>query len=403
MDFISLFSGAGGLDLGLEMAGLNSLYATDIDAAAIGSLQANQNSRVSRRTVLANTFIEAADIRTLKGKDILGRIGKQKGNVPLLAGGPPCQSWSSAGHQLGFKDPRGQLFADYIRIAKDLDVRWLLLENVRGLVTARGPDGVPGSALAQIRESLFRAGWLTLVGLLNAADFGVPQRRVRLVLMGYRSGDAPRLPIGNFHNSGPLGRSWLSLGATIASIPPLSEDEIIKPSGKLAVELSLLVPGTGVKSAGKVESSRPGGHWGYKQGAFLADLNRPARTVTANAQQDWVLDPVHGVRRLAPRECAAIQSFPEEWKFIGSRVDKYRLIGNAVPPVLAKALGESLLQAERLRAKPSKSMAKLSPLPKNIQAAIQYTIRDEAKNGASRRAAPQRRISKLDQSRIIIA
>lgn len=195
-DFISLFAGAGGLDIGLEAAGWNCRYASDIDDAAVGTMRANQRARttINGRAVFEGTVIEKADVRSLDGKDILSAIGAARGDVPLLAGGPPCQSWSSAGHQLGFQDPRGRLWSDFVRLADELDVRFMLFENVRGLLTARGEDGVPGSALNTIRSKLLEVGFHTSVSLLNAADYGIPQRRVRLFIVGYRSGDAPAFP-----------------------------------------------------------------------------------------------------------------------------------------------------------------------------------------------------------------
>lgn len=389
--FISVFSGAGGLDLGLEQAGWECVYATDWDAAAVRTLQTNCAGRAGP---LKGAVIARHDIRELTAGEILAKAGRRPGDVELLAGGPPCQSWSSAGHQLGFNDPRGRLFEDYLRLAKGLDVRWLVFENVRGLVTARDQNGVPGGALAAIRQALFSAGWQSRVDLLNAADYGAPQRRVRVILIGYRVGDEPPLPTPSHSSDGQAGAAnWVTLGEALSGIAPPTEDEIIRPSGKLAEELAGIPAGSGVKSPGKKESTRPGGHWGYKQGAFIADLNRPARTVTANAQQDWIRDPVLGLRRLSPRECAALQTFPPDWVFDGSRLDQYRQIGNAVPPLLAQKVGAAL-RAHVLghrSATPEGLTASLAPLPVKLASAIQYTAREEARNGESRRLAVSRR------------
>jgi DNA (cytosine-5)-methyltransferase 1 len=396
-EFVSLFSGLGGLDLGLEAAGWECVFATDIDPRAIDSLKANKGIRLANGgRFLQNAEIERTDIRDLAGSDILARAGRRRGEITLLAGGPPCQSWSSAGHQLGFEDPRGQLIGEYMRVAKELDCRYLLFENVRGLVTARGPDGVPGSALAWLRDQLFARGWQTKVELLNAADYGVPQRRVRVVLIGYRTGDTPQLPLpshGKAHNLNGL-LPWRTLGDCLAEMEPPREDEIIRPTGKLAVELAVIPPGSGVKSPGKREATRPSGHWGYKQGAFVADLKLPARTVTANAQQDWLKDPRLGLRRLSPRECAALQTFPPDWVVAGKRSDQYRLVGNAVPPHLASAIGTALLESLEQVAHP-KRWATLAPLPDRLQSAIEYTQREERRNGHSRREAPVKRRTRL--------
>lgn len=392
--FISIFSGAGGLDLGLEQAGWDCLFATDHDKSAVATLERNRGYAIGQgRKALLNTIVRQADVRDLAGADILAELGVRRGEVPLLAGGPPCQSWSSGGLQMGFSDPRGRLVNDYLRIAKEIDARWLLFENVRGLLTARGHDGTPGGALNYVRASLHKLGWLSKVALFNSADFGLPQRRVRLILIGYRSGDEPNFPIAT-HSSTPTRgmRAWQTLGECLAQIAPPADDEIIRPTGKMALELADLPPGTGAKSQGKREATRPGGHWGYKQGAFIADTLKPARTVTASSQQDWIRDPVFGLRRLTPRECAAIQSFPPEWVMIGNRQAQYRLIGNAVPPELGRQLGLALAESfNRQFTRPSQTQAApLAPLPAELQAAIAYTIREDQRNGPSRRAFGKR-------------
>jgi DNA (cytosine-5)-methyltransferase 1 len=183
------------------------------------------------------------------------------------------------------------------------------------------------------------------------------------------------------------------LGECLAKVKPLAETEIIRPTGKMAQELEHLLAGTGVKSPGKPESTRPGGHWGYKQGAFIADLNLAARTVTASSQQDWVRDPELGLRRLCPRECAAIQTFPKTWTFQGNRSDQYRLIGNAVPPLLAMKLGATLLNhINRAGDERETHWRGVAPLPPRLQSAIHYTVRDELRNGASRRLSGKRAV-----------
>jgi DNA (cytosine-5)-methyltransferase 1 len=385
MKFISLFSGGGGLDLGLEQAGLDCTFATDCDSDSVRTLIANRGYALGQgRKALSDAVIALEDVRRLKGQSILSQIGRARGEIPVLAGGPPCQSWSSGGKQLGYDDPRGRLVDDYLRIAGEIDARWLIFENVRGLLTARGMDGRPGSALERMRSSLFACGWQTHVELLNAADFGVPQRRVRLIVIGYRSGDVPLMPVPTYGQSGGQ-RQWKPLGSCLSDLGPVGADEVILPSGKMASELAGLRPGTGAKSAGKAESTRPGGHWGYKQGAFIADQSVPARTVTASSQQDWIIDERYGLRRLTPRECAAIQTFPPEWEFVGNRASQYRQIGNAVPPVLAQAIGLAMMSHARADGGNQRQWRAPAPLGPKLQSAIDYTAREERRNGYSRR------------------
>jgi DNA (cytosine-5)-methyltransferase 1 len=398
LEFISLFSGAGGLDLGFEAAGWECLFASDIDPCAVQTLKQNQGKAVGKQQVLEHTVIEQADIAALSGAEILKKIGRAKGDVPLLVGGPPCQSWSSAGHQKGFEDPRGRLFKDYVRIASETGVRWLVFENVRGLLTARGPDGLPGSALEHIRKELLEAGFQTEVELFNAADYGVPQRRVRLILIGFREGDRPPFPkpthTKNLDQADAFLKPWVPLQECLSSIAPLTEDEVIRANTALHAQLSALQPGSGVKSPGKKETTRPGGHWGYKQGAFVADLALPARTVTASGQQDWIKDSKLGLRRLAPRECAAIQTFPSNWEFVGKRADQYRLIGNAVPAGLGYAIAKELrthMECEKSQSEQPVRVAQLLPLRAHLLSAIHYTCKEEYRNGDSRRVAPAKR------------
>ena len=390
--FVSLFSGAGGLDIGLEAAGWIGRYASDADPVTIDTLKANKGRLIGGRRYFEHSTIELADVRALTGKHILEKIGATHGEIPLLVGGPPCQSWSSAGRQGGFDDPRGRLFSDFVRLAGELGVRWVLFENVRGLLTARGRDGRPGSALEQIRRELLDAGFQTVVTLVNAADYGVAQRRVRLIVFGYRDSEPFIIPTPT-HEKCVKGESppWQSLRQLLAGIPRIDETEIIRPSGLLAKQLEGLPEGSGVKSPGKRESTRPGGHWGYKQGAFITDPSKPARTVTANAQQDWYRDPVHGLRRLCPRECAAIQTFPDGWFFSGRRADHYRQIGNAVPPTLGQVLGTALLVHLNRIEENLVEHADLIPLHPSLMSAIHYTERDHMRNGVSRMAAPDKR------------
>ena len=401
LPYVSLFSGAGGLDLGFEQGGWSCAYASDLEPIAVRTLSGNKGLNINGVKAFNEAYIEPADVRDLKGREILAKAGLRKGDALALVGGPPCQSWSSAGHQRGFEDPRGQLVREYVRLASELGVRWLLFENVRGLLTARGPDGEPGSALNSVRRALLEVGFQSEVNLLNAADYGVPQRRVRLFVLGFRRGDRPAFPaashardVGLFDSS---LRPWVSLKEALKTVGKLHESEIIRPARTLEKQLARVPNGSGVKSPGKAESTRPGGHWGYKQGAFVADLSMPARTVTASGQQDWIRDARLGLRRLCPRECAAIQTFPPEWDIQGSRAQQYRQIGNAVPVRLATFVAQSLanhVSSALLYSAPRVRVNDLLPLPDRLTSAIEYTRKDEIRNGESRRAAPLKRLKR---------
>ncbi len=392
---VSLFTGAGGLDVGLEQAGFRTVGAVDFEADCVATLGLNQRAAVPvdvRRNYLGGAVILAADVETV-GPEQLRPAGHGRSWVPdLMAGGPPCQPFSSSGKMRSVEDPRGKLFEHFVRLAAGLRPKLILFENVRGLVTARGPSGEPGEVLRMVKGAFEGIGYATTFALLNAADYGAAQRRARCFMMATRCTALPLFPEPT-HAEAPGGglfdapSSWVTLGQFLATLPAPAPEEIVRPSPALAIRLANVPDGSGLKSAGAREATRPGGHWGYRQGTFIADLNLPARTITASASQDWVRLPDGSLRRLTLRECAALQGFPREWQFAGPLASRFRQVGNAVPTVFGKALGEALLAVLSGRERPKPSSA---PLPRDFLAAMEYTRREHARNGGSRRAALER-------------
>ncbi len=393
---MSLFAGAGGLDLGLERAGFETLSALDVDRACVDTLALNQDLGIRVRPTQGRTHLQGArvilgDVAEVSAKDLVP-ANQPSASPTILAGGPPCQPFSSAGAQLGVKDPRGQLFHHFVRLADELAPDYILFENVRGLATARGHNGVPGEVLADVRSMFEEAGYATRFTLLNSADFGAPQRRVRLFMFGARRGVAPEFPTGS-HSRHPVSgspiRPWFSLGEFLAEMPqPPTPEEVVLPSEALASQLADIPSGSGLRSPGRPEPSRPGGHWGYKQGTFIASLSLPARTVTAASTQDWVRLSGQPLRRLTLKECAGLQGFPPEWTFSGSKANQFKQVGNAVPAVFGEVLGGAIADAVAAGFS-SHRTGTSAPLPETIQAAIRYTIRDDMRNGSARPRSPR--------------
>jgi DNA (cytosine-5)-methyltransferase 1 len=383
---VSLFTGAGGLDVGLERAGFRTVSAIDNDLRCIEVLRENQARRIQGRPgtfLLAGTKLVHASVADVQASDLASSRGD--GRPDLLAGGPPCQPFSSAGKQLSLDDPRGRLFEHFVRLTRALAPRYILFENVRGLVTARGANGEPGEVIHAIRAAFEDLGYGTRFGLLNAADYGCPQRRVRVFMLAAARGEVPAFPPpthARVAGAGTAVQPWVTLGDFLAGRPAPTEDEVVRPSPRLAAALAEVPDGSGLKSPGAREATRPGGHWGYKQGTFIADPRLPARTVTAAATQDWVRDEQGRLRRLTLSECAALQGFPPEWRFSCPRADAFRQVGNAVPAVFGTVLGRVLRQA--IRAPRSRAAAVSVPFPTSFATAIAYTRRDMQRNGASR-------------------
>ncbi len=392
---VSLFTGAGGLDLGLEMAGFRTVSALDFDDDCVASLRANQEKAIpipgTDHAYLEGAKILHDDAEKVTGADLKPHGAGKNWCPDLMAGGPPCQPFSSAGKQLGLEDPRGRLFEHFVRLARELKPRFILFENVRGLVTAPGPSGEPGEALALVRAEFEKIGYGTTFALLNAADYGAPQRRVRMFMLAARQKPLPVIPEAT-HSEDPAPtlfggtKPWVTLGEFLAQQAAPAEEDIDLPSPRLQELLADVAPGSGLKSAGAREATRPGGHWGYKQGTFMADPSRPARTVTAAATQDWVRrDGL--LRRLTWRECAGLQGFPAEWVFAGGKASRYRQIGNAVPSVFGLVLGKALLAAHvQTKKGPAPESA---PWPSEFRIAVDYTKRESKRNGESRRKAKE--------------
>jgi DNA (cytosine-5)-methyltransferase 1 len=392
LSLVSLFTGAGGLDIGLERSGFTTVAANDLNKHACATLRRNQSLRhhvpeSAGHTHLAGTKVIEGDVSELAGRDFAPDDAGDDWRPDALVGGPPCQSFSSAGSQRSLEDPRGQLFREFVRLAQELRPRVILFENVRGLVTARGPAGIPGEAVNLIRGSFQEIGYATSFRVLNAADFGAPQRRFRMFMFAAdRDAVLPDFLLPTHCRDGVGAKPWVTLREFFSGRAEPGEADTVRPSEALREQLEALPDGTGLRSPGRAEPTRPSGHWGYKQGTFIADPDLPARTVTGAATQDWVRRPGSGLRRITLREAAAIQGFPEQWEFTGSRSAQFQQVGNAVPTIFGEVLG--LAMADALR-KEAATPPVSAPFPQHMTGAIAYTSRDDAGNGVARPRSPR--------------
>lgn len=353
---LSLFSGAMGLDLGLEAAGFQTLAAVELDRAA-------------RATIHANTahwprppFI-AADITTLSANDLLAATGLKRGEVTLVSGGPPCQPFSTAGRREALNDPRGSLFRDFLRVVEGTQPRFFVMENVRGLLSATlrhrpisARDGTPptpeeerGSAFQVILDEFRRIGYSFTYGLLNAADYGVPQVRQRVIILGSRDHEPLALPAPTHSETGGSGLPrWRTLRDALTGLSDPAPQ--FQPYSEARLQYLRLVPEGGnwrSLPADLIPAAMGGAYTsgGGKVGFYRRlSWDRPSPTVTTSPAQkatDLCHPTLH--RPISVREAARLQGFPDTWAFSGSLSDQYRQIGNAVPVGLGRAIGQALM------------------------------------------------------------
>ena len=356
---LSFFSGAMGLDLGLERADIEVSLACEIDKACRATIEANRPHIALLKDI--NDY-DAAQVREAAG---LGRHEE----IHIVAGGPPCQAFSSAGQRKGFQDERGNVFLKYIELGLALRPRFLVIENVRGLLSAalkhrpheqRGgkhppltPDEMPGGALAHVLSMLEAAGYGISFNLYNAANFGSPQIRERVILIAARNGAV--LPFLTPTHSEKGGRGllrWRTFRQAVRGLEKVEHDFVRFPEKRLkyyrhlqAGENWRALPTSLQKEAMGKAFYSGGGKTG-----FLRRLawDRPSPTlVTHPAMPATDLCHPEQDRPLSIQEYARIQEFPDDWAFHGSLLDKYRQIGNAVPISLGHALGKLLLSALR--------------------------------------------------------
>ena len=316
---IELFAGAGGLALGLEKAGFSSLGLVELDKDASNTLKVNR----------PNWNVINDDIANVSKLDLEKLFNIKKGELDLLSGGSPCQSFSYAGKRLGLEDTRGTLFYHYAEFLHKLQPKMFLFENVKGLRTHD-----KGRTYATILDIFEKEGYTIQKDVLNAWDFGVAQKRERLITVGIRND-----LVGKIHFSFPEPQKYKQILRDVLLDCPKSEGATYSEYKKKIFEL---VP--------------PGGYWKdipedvakeYMKSCWFMEggrtgilrrlsLDEPSLTVLTSPSQKQT-DRCHPLeaRPFTVRENARCQSFPDDWMFCGSIGQQYKQVGNAVPVNLA--------------------------------------------------------------------
>lgn len=319
---VSFFSGGGGLDLGLSYAGFSFRYANDEESYYCKTISQN----------FTGCRAHAEDIRNLDGAYIRSLIGSKE--IALVAGGPPCQAFSILGQRASFDDDRGQLVFEYARIIRELQPQAFIFENVPGLLTLN--KGADFERLMTYFED--KTKYHLQYRVLNAADFGVPQIRKRVFIIGFRDKvnyDFPRQTHRDpakapdvFSHRLPV---WLPSSVALDDVDGVPNHDV-------------RIHGDRVRK--RYEKIRPGGRCKVDHTDRL-DGAKPAGTVLVGSKAGGGRPHIHpGIpRHISVREAARLQSFPDWYVFQGTTTAQYRQVGNAVPPLLAYAVGLSIKAA----------------------------------------------------------
>jgi DNA (cytosine-5)-methyltransferase 1 len=355
---ISLFSGAMGLDLGFEAEGFEIRVANDINKYAVATIKKN----------MPNIPVIDRDIRNVSTNEILKKAKLRVGEATVAIGGPPCQPFSTAGKRLSIQDPQGSLFLQFVRVVEEARPHFFVMENVRGLVSAAlkhvgfyerinnqrelAPEEKLGSAFEFVMKRLKKTKYSINWGVLNAADFGVPQKRARLIAIGAREPPAVPLPERTHAPKptmtidGKMFERWRTLKDALKNLHDPDPEFLPFPSwGKY---LRHVPPGgSWVNIPQHLQKEAMGGAYRSQGGrrGFYRRLNwgEPCPTVvTSPIMKATCLCHPDDNRPLSVREYARIQQFPDNWEFVGSTTAKYRQIGEAVPAGLARAVAKMI-------------------------------------------------------------
>ena len=321
MKVVSLFAGCGGLDLGFEKAGFEVIWANEYDSTIHKTYRLNH----------PQTELCTSDIRGLSARDIPDCDG--------IIGGPPCQSWSLGGKGLGIEDERGKLVYDYIRIVKGKMPKFFIMENVPGMLSSKHIY-----AFNEFLDLFRNAGYTTKYELINAADFKIPQERLRIIIVGIRN-DINK----EYIFPTKLDSKQVTLAEAIGDL----KEHPVPYYRENVIPQKALIPNhdyyTGPFDEKFMARNRVRG---WNELSFTIQAQAKNEPLHPQAPKMEYISPTKRIfvkgkeplyRRLSIRECARIQSFPDNFIFVYNKVeDGYKMIGNAVPPRLSYHLAKSI-------------------------------------------------------------
>jgi DNA (cytosine-5)-methyltransferase 1 len=359
---ISLFTGAGGLDLGFEAAGFETAVAVEIDQEAVATLRHNRDWTVLDR-----------DIHAVGSHELLAAAALKEGEADILIGGPPCQPFSKSGYwvsgdTLRLEDPRAGTLAAYLRVLRDTLPQTFLLENVPGLAYQQKNEGIEliRKSVAKINRERDTKYQLT-VAKLNAADYGVPQLRERVFVIGDRDGREFSFPAPTHteKRDGLLPFGLKPHATTWDAIGDLENSN--EPELQIRGRWAELLPSIPEGDNYLWHTERGGGlrlfGWRRRYWSFLLKLAKELPSWTIQAQPGPAIGPFHWKsRRLSARELCRLQTIPNNFSVLGNLSSVQRQLGNAVPSALAEVLARAIRR--QLLGHKIDLSASLAPVPR---------------------------------------
>ncbi len=325
---ISLFSGCGGLDLGFQNSGFEIIFANDIYRNSWKTYELNHNRKVDGRSIIE---IESEEIPDADG----------------IIGGPPCQSWSLAGSMRGIKDKRGLLFLEYIRVLSDKQPKFFVAENVPGILSKTHlPE------FLKIIRKFEEIGYEVSYQKLKAKNFGVPQERERVIIVGYRKDLHMKFefPEPTHTKNGDNGTAkWISLKDAISELPealPALGKNYANPAVHLPNHEYMVGSFSSIYMSRNRKKNWDDQSFTIQAGGRHAPLHPDSSPMCKLGPDKWTFEDVNPfIRRLTVRECARVQTFPDDFIFYYDRInDGYKMVGNAVPVKLAEVIARKILQ-----------------------------------------------------------
>lgn len=329
---LSLFSGAGGLDIGFSDIGFDIVDSVEIERKFCDTLELNTGE--GKRFI--NSKVNCIDIREFSGENL--------GKIDFIIGGPPCQTFSAAGRRangvLGTTDARGVLFKEYVRLLQELLPKGFLFENVYGIVGAQG-----GKAWNEVIKAFSDVGYRLFYRILDAADYGVPQHRERMIIVGLKEGEF-KFPRPTHGPDSLDAVPFYNAGVALEGVPVTETIESNKLRGRFASLLDDIPPGLNYSFyTEEMGHPNPIFAWRSKFSDFLykADPNVPVRTIKASGGA--YTGPLHWENRFFTlEEYKRLQTFPDDYQIGGNKQTAVKQIGNSVPPQLARIMAIAIRQ-----------------------------------------------------------